>query len=145
MTRTRIVIDTNVLIFAVLFSGPPRKVLELVIAGVVDCTLSIPILNGLRDVLQRPKFNFSPEQTLHFIEELHNVCSIVKPTRKIKAIKSDPDDNMILECALEAKADFIVSGDSHLLDLGKYKNMKILGPHDFMKLRGSKKNQEVDP
>ena len=79
MKRHRIVLDTNVLISAILFNGPPRKILERVIGGAVDCSLSLPILDELRDVLQRPKFGFSPAQAFQVLEELHAVCEVINP------------------------------------------------------------------
>lgn len=132
MNRIRIVLDTNVLISAILFGGLPRRVLEMVIDGAIDCTLSFAILDELRDVLQRPKFGFTPEQAITVLDELVAVCEIVNPARNIRTIKTDPDDNRILECAVEAHADCIVSGDSHLLDLGRYRGIPITNPADFL-------------
>jgi putative PIN family toxin of toxin-antitoxin system len=133
MNRHRIVLDTNVLISAILFGGTPRRVLDLVISGSVNCTLSIAILDELRDVLQRPKFGFSADLCLHITEELHGVCAIISPSVRVDAIRSDPADNRILECALEAHAHFIVSGDPHLLDLGTFEGITILSPADYLK------------
>lgn len=133
MNRHRIVLDTNVLISAILFGGTPRRVLDLVISGSVDCTLSIAILDELRDVLQRPKFGFPADVCLHITEELHGVCDIITPSVRVDAIPSDPDDNRILECAVEAHAHYIVSGDPHLLDLGTFERIRILSPADYLK------------
>ncbi len=55
----------------------------------------------------------------------------VKPRIKVNIVKEDPEDNKILECALAAGANFIVSGDKHLQELGKYKKTKILTPREF--------------
>lgn len=133
MRRHRIVLDTNVLISAILFNGPPREVLELVVSGTVDCSLSLSILDELRDVLLRPKFGFSPEQALQVLEELHAVCDVINPILKTSVIAEDPDDNVVLECALESKADFIVSGDKHLLDLVEFKSIQITNPAAYLK------------
>lgn len=133
MKQHRIVLDTNVLISAVLFGGPPRQVLELVISGAVDCTLSIPILDEIRHVLYRPKFGFSPEQSFQLLEELHAVCDVINPTIRLNAVTSDPDDNMVLECALESGASFIVSGDRHLLDLVEFRGIRIVTPSEYLK------------
>lgn len=132
MKRHRIILDTNVLISALLFNGPPRKVLELVISGAVDCTLSLPILDELRDVLQRPKFGFSPEQAMQVLEELHAVCDVINPAIPLKVVIADPDDNMVLECALESKADYVISGDEHLLGLVTFRGSRILAPSDYL-------------
>lgn len=133
MNRHRIVLDTNVIISAILFGGKPRKVLDLVISGFVDCTLSLAILDELRDVLQRPKFGFPPDLCLHITEELHGVCDIISPSVILNVIRSDPDDNRILECAVEARAHYIVSGDPHLLKLGVFERITILSPTDYLK------------
>ena len=133
MNRHRIVLDTNVLISAILFGGKPRRVLDLVISGSVDCTLSTVILDELKDVLQRPKFGFSAEACFHIIEELHGACDIISPSVSVDVIRSDPDDDRILECAVEAQAHFIVSGDPHLLDLGKFEKIRILSPANYLK------------
>jgi len=133
MNRHRIVLDTNVLISGILFGGKPRRVLDLVISGSLGCTLSIAILDELRDVLERPKFGFPADVCLHLTEELHGVCDIITPSVRIDAIRSDPDDNRILECAVEAHAHYIVSGDPHLLDLGKFEKIGILSPADYLK------------
>ena len=134
MTRTRIVLDTNVLIAALLFAGRPRQILELVIAADVHCALSFAILDELRDVLQRPNFGFTPEQAVTVIDELHGVCEILNPPRRIRTIKADPDDNRVLECAVECQADYIVTGDTHLLELGEYRGICIRTPADFLQL-----------
>ena len=132
MKRQRIVLDTNVLISAVLFGGPPRDVLELVISGAVDCSLSLPILDETREVLRRPKFGFSPEQAFQLLEELHAICDVINPTARVQVVASDPDDNMILECALESNADVVVSGDHHLLDLVVFSGIHIVTPSNYL-------------
>ena len=99
MQRRCIVLDTNVLISAIIFGRAPRTILEMVIAGKVRCALSFAILDELRDVLQRPKFGFTPEQAVTVVEELRGVCEILNPARRLRTIKADPDDNRILECA----------------------------------------------
>ena len=139
MKRPHIVLDTNVLISAILFGGDPQKILEMVIAGSVECALSLVILDELRDVLQRPKFGFSSKQALAIVEELCGLCEIVRPSVKISVVKADPDDDRVIECALEAKATLIVSGDAHLLDLDRFKGIRIVSPSGFLALVGKTK------
>ena len=133
MTPLRIVLDSNVVISGILFGGHPGLLLEHALDGSVECFLSLPILDEIREVLQRPKFGLSPDQALTLIEELHDLCHIVTPKAKVQAIAADPDDIMILECASAADAQVIVSGDSHLLDLGNWRGIRILAPSDFVK------------
>ena len=99
----------------------------------MQCFTSLPILDEIRDVLQRPKFGLSSEQALALVEELHDLCQIVTPTGRARAVLADPDDDMVLECAAAAGADLIVSGDSHLLELGQWRNIPILSPAEFVK------------
>jgi len=132
MQRRCIVLDTNVLISAIIFGRAPRTILEMVIAGKVRCVLSFAILDELRDVLQRPKFGFTPEQAITVVEELRGLCEILNPARRIRTIKADPDDNRILECAVEAQADTVVSGDAHLLKLKRFRGISIMTPADFL-------------
>ena len=132
MERTRVVLDTTVLVSAIVFGGRPRIVLEMVFGGDINCSLSFAILDELRDVLQRPKFGFSPRQSVTIIDELHTICDILNPPRRIRTIKVDPDDNRVLECAVEAQADSIISGDAHLLDLGEYRGIAIMSPSEFL-------------
>jgi putative PIN family toxin of toxin-antitoxin system len=132
MRRPHIVLDTNVLVSALLFGGPPREILDMIIAGAVTCSLSLPILDELKDVLQRPKFGFSSQQALAVVEELSALGAIVDPAGSISVIRADPNDDRILECALEARADVIVSGDAHLLELGRHEAIRVLSPSEFL-------------
>ena len=133
MIAPRIVVDTNVVISGLLFGGTPARVLNHIVEGSVLCFMSLPILDEIRDVLQKPKFGLSPDQSLWFVEDLHALCRVVNPTERIRAIEVDPDDNIILECAAAANAVMIVSGDSHLLDLRRWRDIHILSPSDFLK------------
>ena len=128
MSTLRVVFDSNVIISGFLFGGHPARLLEYALGNSIHAFTSLPILDEVRDVLQRPKFELSSEQALTLVEELHDLCDVVTPTRRVRAISADPDDNVILECAQEANASLIVSGDSHLLDLGRWKGIDIVTP-----------------
>ena len=67
--------------------------------------------------------------------DITELCAIVEPARKIDAIKEDPADNKILECAIEANADYIITYDKkHLLKLKKFEGVNIVSPADFLKI-----------
>jgi len=133
MKRPHLVLDTNILVSALLFGGPPREILSLIVAGTVDCSLSSSIFDELEDVLQRPKFGVSSQQVRAIVEVLSVLCRVVNPSEPISAIRTDPDDNRVLECALEARADVIVSGDAHLRELAVYEGIRILNPSEFLR------------
>lgn len=133
MTVPGIVLDSNVVISGFLFGGPPGRVLEYLLEGSVRCFTSLPLLDEIRDVLRRPKFGLFPEQTLAFVEELRDLCRIVQPEMRVREITEDPADNAVLECAAAAGAGVIVSGDSHLLKLGRWRGVEILTPREFVR------------
>ena len=130
----RIVLDTNVLISALLFGGNPREILDRVIRGEVILCLSEPILTELGNVLQRSKFGFPHTIVSQIVTELSAISELVLLAKKIQEIKADEADNHVLECAVEANADHIVSGDSHLLELKKYRSMQVVSPQQFLAL-----------
>ena len=132
MANHRVVLDTNVLISAILFGGKPGQILNEVIAGRLDCILSPEILDELGGVLQRPKFGFGASQCLHIIEELHHACEIIKPYSELSVPISDPDDKIILECAIDADADYIITGDPDLTELHPFNHIQILTPADYL-------------
>lgn len=130
----RIVIDTNALISALLFGGNPEMVLERALSGHVSVVASREILDEVEGVLCGKKFRYPWETARSIVRELEAMCEIVTPTRKMAVVKADPYDNMILECAVEAKADYVVSGDSHLLGLGQFEGIPILSPAQFLEV-----------
>lgn len=132
MRKPRVVLDTNVLISAIIFGGPPRKILQMIFTGSITGCLSMPILEEMIAVLRRRKFGFSAEQSMHIMEELHGLCEMVSPDSEMNAVPQDPDDNRILECALAARADFIISGDSHLTAMGQFNGIPIMPPSMFI-------------
>ena len=68
---SRVVLDSNVIISGFLFGGAPARLLEYMVSGTIDCFTSLPILDEVRDVLQRTKFGLSPEQAFSLVEELY--------------------------------------------------------------------------
>jgi putative PIN family toxin of toxin-antitoxin system len=103
--------------------------------GELELFISLDIINELKDVLSRKKFGFS-QQEIHFIEkELEKISTCIYPTTKLNIVKADKQDNKILECAVESKSQYLISGDKHLKNLKKYKNIKILSPEEFLILK----------
>ena len=133
MSVPHIVLDSNVIISGLLFEGHPSQILKLILQGSLVCFISIPILDEVRDVLQRPKFKLSSEQVLTLVEELHEVCELVTLNLSLEAVEDDPDDNRILECALAAEVNVIISGDSDLINLKQWDKIRILTPAEFIR------------
>jgi len=128
------VLDTNILISAVFWRGGlPYNVVLNGLKKKYSIYLSPQILNELEEKL-RIKFKFPENEIQNHIEVLIEYGEIVEPSFTIDIIKNDPDDNKILECAASCNADYIVSGDSHLLDLNEYNGIKILSAKKFLEL-----------
>jgi putative PIN family toxin of toxin-antitoxin system len=128
----KVVLDTNVLISAILFGGKPRQILEKAIRGEIRLYLSEPILEEFKGVLQRSKFGYSPEMIQFIHTELTGIADLVNPSKTVDVVMEDPEDNRILECAAEARANYIVTGDSHLLKLGRYLNIEVVNAAAFL-------------
>lgn len=133
MKPYRVVLDTNVLISAIVFGGKPKKVLQAAIAGTFQLVLSNTLLEELHGVLEGPKFKLPREMMKTVRDELLLFADLVVPMNKLDVIVSDPDDNRVLECAATGEVDFIVSGDPDLLDLGQFQNIRIWTPAQFVR------------
>jgi putative PIN family toxin of toxin-antitoxin system len=127
-----IVIDTNVIISALLFGGKPQRVLEMVLTQTVRMAVSRKMLDEVAGVLRGRKFRYPHEVALSIVRELESVSDLVAPLRRIEAISADPYDNMVLECAVTADADYIVTGDAHLLELKEFESIRIVTPAQFL-------------
>ena len=127
-----IVCDTNVLISGVLFGGHAREILRLASRGVLINFISLDILREVDDVLRRSKFGLRPDHVLEIITLLKDTFEIVIPSIRVQAIQSDPRDNHVIEAALAARAEFIISGDKHLLELREWRGIHLISPAQFV-------------
>jgi len=82
--------------------------------------------------LEYPKLKLEEKQKTEFKSLILDNATFVQPTISLEVIKEDPSDNIVLECAVIAKANFIVTGDKHLLSLREYKGTRIVSPSSFM-------------
>ncbi|MGA1796737.1 MAG: putative toxin-antitoxin system toxin component, PIN family [bacterium] len=132
----KVVLDTNVLISALFWQGPPHNLLKLIEKGDLTLCLTPLLIEELRDVLKRPFFSSfitthktSSEKLIAAIFEIAELY----PDKAIEAvIKDDPDDDKVLSCALVSGAKFIITGDTHILNLTKWADISILTPQQFL-------------
>ena len=126
------VADTNVYISAVLFGGKPEEVRILAKEGKIELLISENILAEIAGVLKR-KFHWSDWQISEIINEIRGFTTLITPVTTISVIKEDEPDNRVLECGMEGKAQYIVTGDEHHLQrLKEYQGIKILSPAQFI-------------
>jgi len=130
----RVVLDTNVLVSAIISDGKPRALFGKGIDNQFDMLTSEPLLKELARVLRRPKFKTSPSEIRRVTRALLNSAEVVQVKSKIEVVKEDPEDDMIIETAIDGHADFIVTGDRHLLNLGSFRNINITTVEKALKL-----------
>ena len=128
----RVVLDTNVTISAFFWKGFSRAVYELVREGKVMLLSSTNIEAEFIRVLAYPKFGLTPAEILPVVNNLRRQAHFVEVESKVDVVKEDPTDNIFLECAQDGKADYLISGDHHLLSISSYKGIQILRAKDFL-------------
>ena len=124
----KIVLDTNILVSAIGWEGPPARILRACRAGRFSLLTSPQLLEELTKVLTYLKLQvFAKHEDLpQILEWLYSPERLVFPRRTIQVIASDPSDNRVLEVATEGRAEAVISGDDHLLGLRVFERMPIL-------------------
>lgn len=133
----RVTADSNIWISALIFGGKPLQLLELALAGEIELGISAALLDETLRVM-RDKFKRIPEQLQQAEGYITAITKRVSPTETIDAVPSDPDDNEVLECAVAAGSDTIVTGDADLLRLGSFRGMDIVRVSDFISRFGGR-------
>jgi putative PIN family toxin of toxin-antitoxin system len=128
----KIVLDTNVFISGVFFTGPPYEILKAWRDGRIQILISEEIIEEYHRVgellsKQFPGIEFGP------ILQLLTINTELVQTRKLTAqVCEDPDDDKFLECAIFGNSNLIVSGDNHLLKVSGHKGIEIINPRNFV-------------
>ncbi len=132
-TLIRIVLDTNILVSVALPDSRLRPLAEAWEAGRCRLLISREIFDEYLRVLTYPKFRLSSDDVTRVLERgVLPYAEWVTVTSRIDVIREDPSDNAFLACALDGKADAIVSGDHHLLELGTFHAIPILTGRQFL-------------
>ena len=129
----KLVVDTNVMISALGWNGPEYTLMKRVFERKAKLYFSADILTEFHKVAQRPKLGFMQDEIEEFIVALIEIGTLVVPEIKLYVIKACPSDNIFLECAQEAKADLLVSGDAHLLRLKEFEGTNIVRAREALK------------
>jgi hypothetical protein len=133
MGAVKVVVDTNVLVSALLFGGKPGKLMPLWQRGTIRPLASKEIIDEYLRVLTYPKSKLS-EEDINFLlyHEILPYFEVIDVHPGPRIIRKDPEDDKFIRCALAGKAKFIISGDHHLLTLKSCQKIKILSPSDFL-------------
>ena len=129
----RAVLDTNVLISAVIATGTPHEIVVAGYSGAYEIIASPATVTEFRTTLQKypDRFGLSDSAIDAEVETLCSFATIVEPTVSLSLVDADPDDDTFLAVAVTAEADYVISGDSHLLDLGSVRGIEICSPREF--------------
>lgn len=134
----RVVIDTNVFVSGIVFKlGKPKKIVDLWLRQKIILIASQPLIEELTEVLHREQFQkqTTDEEITQLIQQIQKIAVFVEGNLPaLGIIKDDPDDDVVLATSLEGNADYIVSGDHHLLDLGDFRGIKIVNPAEFLNI-----------
>jgi uncharacterized protein len=133
-----VVIDKNVVLSAILFGGKPKQVLEKALSGSIQLAISEYLVNELQGVLQRPKFELSAQLVQTIVSEYASISSWIEPSEHFNVVVDDPSDNHFIDCAVAAKADYLITGDKHLLSLSTFRMIKIVSVDNFIDILSSK-------
>ena len=129
----RAVLDTNVLISGVIATGLPHELLIKGFDQEYQIVVSVETLTEFRDTLLKypDRFHMSEAEVQQEVETIRYFAEFVEPDEAITAVRSDPDDDTFLEAAVAGAVDYLVSGDTHLLDIESFRGIDIVEPRTF--------------
>jgi len=132
----KVVLDTNILVSALITTGKPRALLFKIVDGEAQLILSRGILEELVVVAADDKIRLyvEDEEVAEFLQILNDVAEVVRLRSRFKVVKDDPGDDVILRNAYYGEADYIVSGDKHLLSLKAFRDIKILTVDEILSM-----------
>ena len=132
MGSLRVIFDTNVLVSAIGFGGKPWDCLVVAFVDDVEMVTADAAVAEFERVLGYDRLPFTEAEREQYPTLIREEATVVDPTQSVQVIDDDPDDDLFLEIALEAEAEYIVSGDPHLTDLGAFRDIEIVSPTAFL-------------
>lgn len=130
--KIKVVLDTNVLVSAIIYGGKPRQLLSLILCKQIEAVTSPILLAELFEVLSK-KFSFEEKYLRLLDKQFKANLKVVQPKQEIAVLK-DEDDNRVLEAATAGKCQFIISGDKKLLELETFKGIQIISAEQFLSI-----------
>lgn len=129
---SKLVVDTNVLISSFISAGSPRVVLTRIRDRLDLLCLSPPIIEEYLIVLERAGIAEAHLASLFSLFQDPDHVLFVLSSQRVEIIRDDPSDNMFLECAVAAGADYLISGDRHLKSLKSFQGIEIMSPREYI-------------
>jgi putative PIN family toxin of toxin-antitoxin system len=133
----KLVVDANVFISAFYWGGNPQRIIERIIEGMDELYISNELLNEIAEVMARPKFKSEPALIDRYIKTIEKLGKKVFLTGSIAGICRDKDDDDKLECGMLGAVDYIITGDTDLLVLNNYDQIKIVTVKKYLEIMNS--------
>ena len=130
----KLVLDANIFISSFFWGGNPKIIVERIISGIDELFITKEILDEIEDVVKRPKFHADNDRINYLINSIEEIGNKITPQIQVKNGSRDKTDNKYIGCGITADVDYIISGDIHLLELKKYKNIKIVTAKDYLEI-----------
>ena len=131
----KIVLDTNVWLSGIFWEGEVSKIIEKAETILISEDILSEIVNVLNKESKFQKYILNLKLSIEdLLRTILSLSELIKTHNKLEVIKADPKDNIILEAAIEGKADFIVSYDNHLLNMLEFRGIRIISPSEFLKI-----------
>lgn len=128
----KLVLDANIFISSFFWGGNPRIVLKRTIAKLDELFITKEILHEIEEVISRPKFHAGRNEIEYYIKSIEEISNKIIIRDKIKKGSRDKKDNKYIECGIASNADYLVSGDIHLLELKRYADIKIVTAKEYL-------------
>lgn len=133
---SRVVLDTNIVVSGLLWTGAPARIIDAAIDEQITLLTSEQLITELKTVLSRSKFerHFTVlgKSVEAFMDGYRALATVIEAPPIEPAIIADPTDDAVLACAAAGKAEYIISGDKHLLSVGSYAGIAILSANEFL-------------
>jgi len=133
----KIVLDANIFVSAFLYGGNPKEIFEMVSKKLVTLFITDAILAEANSVFRKRKFHLTEEDVEYYIQRIKEIgikINVADSERVTDGGCRDKTDNRYLECAVAAKADYVISGDIHLRELKEYRGIKIVNPAEYLEI-----------
>jgi putative PIN family toxin of toxin-antitoxin system len=129
---TKVVIDTNVFVSGIFFSGPPYKILKAWQEHQIQIVVTEEIIEEYQRIIKDLAVKFKTVDITSIFELLLIEAELVPSYSFKESVCEDPDDDKFLACAIAARCKYIISGDKHLLKIGKFLDTTIVTPKYFL-------------
>jgi predicted nucleic acid-binding protein len=127
------VYDTNVLVSGIGFGGKLWDCLLLSFVGNAEMVTSEPVLSEFERVLGYDRLPFTGGKQETFPRLIRNEATVIDPHVEVTEFEDDPDDDIFLECATAAGAEYLVFGNDHVLDIGSFRGTEVVSPDEFLR------------